>query len=343
MNGECKPPGGHLAAADVEVACGQLASVQVSGDFFRVPGDALHRLNAALAWIPVSGEASASTALVTAAPGDAVLAGFAAEAVAAAVRRAVTRASGCRDHDWRFIREEPRDPELHMAPDEALAREVGAGRLRIREWPAPAVVGSFQSLRNAVDAAEASRLGITVVRRVSGGGAMFAAPGNTITHSLCAPESLVAGMSYAGDYRLDDWVSGALTEDPGPSAWCRPLNDIASAHGRIGGAARTRLAGGIVPHHVTMAYDIDTHTMTRVLRTGREKLSCKVIGKAAKRVEPLRRQTRLPGPKIIDTLAAHFRRRYGPAPAPVTGGELHAARDLARTKPSGGEWTARLP
>jgi lipoate-protein ligase A len=62
-------------------------------------------------------------------------------------------ATGWRDHDWRFIREEPQDPALHMALDEVLAREVGAGRrpptLRIWEWSAPAVViGSFQSLRD---------------------------------------------------------------------------------------------------------------------------------------------------------------------------------------------------
>lgn len=70
-----------------------------------------------------------------------------------------------------------------MALDEVLAREVGAGHrpptLRIWEWSAPGVViGSFQSLRNEVDVAEASRRGITVVRRISGGGAMFIEPGS---------------------------------------------------------------------------------------------------------------------------------------------------------------------
>ncbi len=224
-------------------------------------------------------------------------AGVTAGAVATAVRRALTRATGWRDHDWRFIREEPQDPALHMALDEVLAGEVAAGRrpptLRIWEWSAPAVViGSFQSLRDEVDVAEASRLGMTVVRRISGGGAMFIEPGNTITYSLYAPESLVAGMSYAESYRyLDDWVIGALTEDLGVAAWYRPLNDIASAQGKIGGAAQRRLAGGTVLHHVTMAYGIDADAMTRVLRIGQEKLSGRGIPSAAKRVDPLRRQT----------------------------------------------------
>jgi lipoate-protein ligase A len=307
-------------------------------------------VNAALTGIPAAGDVPAMTARITAAlGGDAGPAGFAAGAVATAVRRAFTPASGWRDHDWRFIRDEPQDPALHMALDEVLAREVAAGRrpptLRIWEWSAPAVViGSFQSLRNEVDTEEASRLGFTVVRRISGGGAMFIEPASTITYSLYAPESLVAGMSYAESYRyLDGWVIGALTGDLGIAAWYRPLNDITSAQGKIGGAAQKRMAGGTVLHHVTMAYDIDANAMTRVLRTGREKLSDKGIPSAAKRVDPLRRQTRLPRAEIIDALSGHFRRRYGLTPDTVTGGELRAARELAQAKFASSEWTARVP
>ena len=162
MHGVYEPPGGKLIAADVDVAGGRLARVRVSGDFFLDPDDALERVNAALTGIPAVADSSVITARVEAALGDATLAGFTAEAVATAVRRALTRATGWRDHDWRFIRDEPQDPALHMALDEVLAREVAAGRrpptLRIWEWSAPAVViGSFQSLRNEVDMAEASR------------------------------------------------------------------------------------------------------------------------------------------------------------------------------------------
>jgi lipoate---protein ligase len=344
VHGECEPPGGKLVAADAGVAGGRLARVQVSGDFFPEPG-VPGRLSAALTGIPADADAGVITARITAAlGGDAAPAGG-----AAALRRALTRGSGWRDHDWRLVREEPREPALHMALDEVLAREVAAGRraptLRIWEWSVPAVViGSFQSLRNEVDLAEARRLGMTVVRRISGGGAMFIDPASTITYSLYAPGSLVAGMSLAESYRyLDDWVIGTLTEDLGLSAWHEPLNDIASARGKIGGGAQRRLAGGTVLHHVTMAYDIDAGAMTRVLRTGREKLSDKGIPSAVKQVDPLRRQTRLPRAKVIDLLADHSRRRYGLSADTVTGGELLAARDLARAKFASSQWTARVP
>ncbi len=309
MHGEYKPPGGKLVAADVDVAAGRLARVQVSGDFFLEPDDALACVNAALTGIPAVADSSVITARVEAALGGATLAGFTAGAVATAVRRALTRATGWRDHDWRFIREQPQEPALHMALDEVLAQEVAAGRrpptLRIWEWTAPAIViGSFQSLRNEVDTAEARRLGIAVVRRISGGGAMFIEPGNIITYSLYAPESLVAGMSYAKSYAyLDDWVIGALTEDLGLRAWYRPLNDIASARGKIGGAAQKRLAGGAVLHHVTMAYDIDAATMTRVLRIGREKL--------AGQGNPERGQARRPAAPSDPAAASRDHRRAG--------------------------------
>jgi lipoate-protein ligase A len=264
-------------------------------------------------------------------------------------RRALTRASSWRDHDWRLVRDEPHEPALHMALDEVLAREVAAGRrpptLRIWEWAAPAVIiGSFQSLRNEVDMDQARELGLTVVRRISGGGAMLAEPGKTITYSLYAPGSLVAGMSYAESYAyLDDWVIGALTGDLGLDAWYQPLNDITSPQGKIGGAAQKRLTGGTVLHHVTMAYDMDPATMTSVLRIGREKLSDQGISSAAKRVGPLRGQTRLPRAEIIDTLIEHFRRRHRLTGGSLTGGELRAARELARAKFTSTRWTARVP
>lgn len=195
-----------------------------------------------------------------------------------------------RDHDWQLIHTAPQSPTLHMALDDVLTHEVGAGRraptLRIWEWASPAVViGRFQSLRNEVDGEAARRHGIEVVRRVSGGGAMFIEPGNTITYSIYAPQTLVKGLSFQEAYAfLDAWVLEALAE-LGIKAWYQPLNDITSEGGKIAGAAQVH-RGGAVLHHVTMAYDIDAAKMLEVLRIGREKLSDKGTQSAAKRRAP---------------------------------------------------------
>src|SRR5690606_26193841 len=119
--------------------------------------------------------------------------------------------------------------------------------------------------------------------RITGGGAMFIEPGNTITYSIYAPEALVAGLTAVESYAfLDDWVLQALAT-LGVQAWYQPINDITSADGKIGGAAQMRRRGAVL-HHVTMSYDIDTTKMLEVLRIGREKLSDKGTTSAAKRV-----------------------------------------------------------
>ena len=251
------------------------------------------------------------------------------------------------DHDWQLVHDAPQMPLQHMALDQVLLEEVAAGRraptLRIWEWAAPAVViGIFQSLKNEVDAEAAGRYGIQVVRRISGGGAMFIEPGNTITYSIYAPESLMAGMSFRDAYAyMDAFVLEALGE-LGIKAWYQPLNDITSEGGKIGGAAQAR-RGGAVLHHVTMAYDIDAAKMLQVLRIGREKLSDKGIQSAAKRVDPLHSQTGLPRETIIDRMVDTFRRRNGLSPSAVSPAELAAAERLIEEKFGTEAWRAKVP
>lgn len=251
------------------------------------------------------------------------------------------------DHDWQLIHSTAQAPAMHMALDDVLTYEVGAGRraptLRIWEWAAPAVViGRFQSLRNEVDAQAAQRLGIEVVRRVSGGGAMFIEPGNTITYSIYAPLSLISGLSFPEAYAfLDAWVIEALGE-LGIKAWYQPLNDITSEGGKIAGAAQVR-RGGAVLHHVTMAYDIDANKMLQVLRIGREKLSDKGTLSAAKRVDPLRSQTGLPREAVIERMIGTFRRLHGLRNDVVQPDEMTHAETLAQSKFSSAAWTGDVP
>ncbi|MEV6547141.1 lipoate--protein ligase family protein [Streptomyces sp. NPDC051597] len=351
MHGEYKVPGGKLVVVDLDVEDGVLRGVRVAGDFFLEPDEAIEAINGALEGAPADTDAAGLAARIDAAlPPGTTMYGLTSEGVGVAVRRALAHATDWTDYDWQLIHDGPQSPALHMALDEVITAEVAAGRrpptLRVWEWGAPAVViGSFQSLRNEVDPEGAERHGITVVRRVSGGGAMFIEPGNTITYSLSVPDALVSGLSFADSYAyLDDWVLEALG-DLGVKAWYQPLNDIATDAGKIAGAAQKRVVadGGAVLHHVTMAYDIDADKMLDVLRIGREKLSDKGTKSAKKRVDPLRRQTGLPREAVIERMIASFRGRYGLAEGRVTDEELSRAHELARTKFSSEEWTARVP
>lgn len=349
LHGEYKMPGGKLVVVDLAVEHDRIASFRLAGDFFLEPDDALESIDRALTGLPVGSSAADLAAAVRAAlPEGAVLLGFTPEAVATAVRRAVGGAADWRDFDWVLVHPPAFSPSMHLALDQVLTEEVGAGRrrptLRIWEWDRPAVViGSFQSLANEVDLAAARRFGIDVVRRISGGGAMFMEAGSVVTYSLSAPGDLVRGMSFADSYAyLDDWVLQAL-RSLGIDATYQPLNDISSSGGKIGGAAQKRLGGGAVLHHVTMSYDMDGDKMVQVLRIGREKMSDKGTVSAAKRVDPLRRQTGLPRSAIIERMEETFVRLTGATRGDLTEAELAAAEQLVETKFATDEWLRRVP
>ncbi|RKW71091.1 lipoyl protein ligase domain-containing protein [Galactobacter caseinivorans] len=348
-HGEYKVPGGKLVVADLQVSDGAISAARINGDFFLEPDEALDDINAALVGVPAhASHEEFSRTVQDAIRPDAVLFGFDARSVATAVRRALGLATTWGDHEWQILGPTPYPIAVNVALDEVLTRQVGAGlrppTMRIWEWNEPAVViGSFQSLRNEVDAEGAERFGVQVVRRISGGGAMFMEAGNCITYSLYLPQSLVDGMSFADSYPfLDAWIMDSL-QRVGVNAHYVPLNDIATDAGKIGGAAQKRLAGGGMLHHVTMSYDIDADKMTQVLRIGREKLSDKGITSAKKRVDPLKRQTGRSREEILQTLQEVFAERYGATAAQLDTRTVQEARDLARTKFETEEWTARVP
>ncbi len=349
MHGEYKVPGGKLVVVDLDVIDRRIANFRLSGDFFLEPDTALTLIDEAVNGLSENSDASTiSFAVQSALPEDAILLGFSPDAVAVAVRRSLALATTWTDYDWQIIHGAAYPPVVQMALDQVLSEEVGAGRrqptLRIWEWNEPGVViGSFQSVKNEVDLESAAKYGFQVVRRVSGGGAMFMEAGSVITYSIYAPTDLVHGMTFADSYAfLDEWVITAL-KSLGIDASYQPLNDITSPSGKIGGAAQKRLGTGAVLHHVTMSYDMDGDRMVEVLRIGREKMSDKGTKSANKRVDPLRSQTGLSRAAIIERMEQTFTRLYGATPDDVTPAELARAQQLVVEKFATEDWLYRVP
>ncbi|WP_168914776.1 lipoate--protein ligase family protein [Microcella flavibacter] len=349
MHGEYKVPGGKLVVVDLEVVDGLIREFRLAGDFFVEPDETIGAIERAVDGMSADSDGNGlRTSIQAAIPEGAVLLGFSAEAVATTIRRALSEATSFTDYEWELVVGPPLTPQQQMAADQVLAEEVGLGTrgptLRIWEWERPAVViGSFQSVKNEVDMENAAKYGFEVVRRISGGGAMFMEAGSVITYSLYAPAELVQGMSFAESYAfLDEWVIEGLKK-LGIEASYQPLNDITSTKGKIGGAAQKRLGAGAVLHHVTMSYDMDGDRMVEVLRIGREKLSDKGVKSANKRVDPLKSQTGMPREQILDALVSTFRGLNGLTEGAITPAEMQRIDELVEQKFGTEEWLYRVP
>lgn len=347
--GEYKVPGGKLVVVQVETKQERIAQVSISGDFFLEPDSALETMNNALLGLPDHFNASQYAKEINRfLPPEAVLTGFSTQAIGIALCRALGKASSWEDHAFDVIPPVTLPAAQHVALDEIISEAVAKGRrnptLRFWDWSdSVVVIGSFQSVRNEIDLEGAAKHQTQVVRRITGGGAMFMEPGNCITYSLVVPTSLVEGLSIEQSYKfLDTWVLEAL-ESIGIKAHYVPINDIASEYGKIGGAAQKRFGTGYLIHHATMAYDINASRMLDVIRIGREKLSDKGTTSANKRVDPMKSQTGLAREAIIDAFIDVFTKKYAAQASNYTEQELLEAKKRVTDKFSQQEWTFKVP
>ena len=349
MHGEYKEPGHKLVVVDLDVADNELRNVRLAGDFFLEPDDALDRITQAIDGLPADSPAADIAHAVTAVlkPGDELF-GLSPHGIATAVRRALGHSVDWDDIEFEVIHGPVVSPMVNVALDETLIEDVASGRrkpfMRIWEWDSPCVViGSFQSVENEIDWNGMTEHGVTLCRRVTGGGAMFMEPGNCITYSLVIPTALVDGMSFKDSYPfLDEWVMEAL-EKVGVKATYVPLNDITSEKGKIGGAAQKHFASGVMVHHVTMSYDIDAEKMMECLRIGKEKVRDKGLRSAVKRVDPMKSQTGMAREDIIAVFLDHFAAKYNAQPGALTDSDIARAQQRCETKFNTDEWTFRLP
>jgi lipoyl(octanoyl) transferase len=115
---------------------------------------------------------------------------------------------------WRVLVTEPTDGATNMAVDEALwrGRQAGASppTLRFFGWSPPTVsLGYGQPLDRHVDLDACRALGVGLVRRPTGGSAIYHdGPGRELTYSVVATaEDLDIGPDLLETYR---WIGAAL-------------------------------------------------------------------------------------------------------------------------------------
>ncbi len=173
---------------------------------------------------------------------------------------------------WRLLVTEPADGATNMAIDEALwrSRQVGAAppTLRFFGWAPPTVsLGYGQPLDGAVDVAACRALGVGLVRRPTGGSAIYHdGPERELTYSVVAGADDLGGVEdLLETYR---WIARALlrgltalgvpaemvavpdTDGPAP-AFCFARTgryEIEAGGRKLVGSAQRRQGGSFLQH-----------------------------------------------------------------------------------------------
>lgn len=181
----------------------------------------------------------------------------------------------------------------NMAVDEAVLESVASGKelptLRLYGWtPASITIGYFQSLHEEVDAKVCEENGVPIIRRITGGGAVY--HDKEITYSLIIPEShgLVVKDILASYKQISQGVIEGLKEF-GLNTQFVPLNDLIINERKISGNAQTRKQKMILQHG-TVLLDVDVRKMFSLLKVSDEKIRDKLITNVEERVTSIKQQ-----------------------------------------------------
>jgi lipoate---protein ligase len=185
---------------------------------------------------------------------------------------------------------------MNMAIDEAVltARTEGhvADTLRFFRWKPSAVsIGKFQRVENEVQLENCKQQGVDVVRRITGGGAVYHDSEDEVTYSLVASkESLKVGDIADLYERIDSGLTRALNIlgvaadfNEGNAKACPNL----TVKGRkISGSAQCHRCG-VVLQHGTILANVNLEEMFTYLRVSWAESCMQVVNVARRRITSL--------------------------------------------------------
>ena len=225
-----------------------------------------------------------------------------------------------------------RDAFSNMGIDEALMRTAVAGEpvLRLYGWtPAAVSIGYFQGLEEEVDLDACKKHGVDVVRRVTGGGAVF--HDQELTYSFVTRDFT---ENILESYK--DICAGILLglKKIGIEGQFAPLNDLIVNGKKFSGNAQTR-RGGVLLQHGTILLQVDVDKMFDLLKVPSEKMKGKLISDVKQRVTGIGRTF----DETAQAVTEGFEQHYGVnlEPMDLSEEQLTLAEDFAK-KYRSDEW-----
>src|SRR5210317_1991228 len=188
---------------------------------------------------------------------------------------------------------------LNIAIGQAIieAHQLGdvPDTLRFLRFPPTALIGRHQALGQEINLEYCRKNGIGVVRRITGGGAIFMEPG--LLGWELAFHRRTLGVKYLPDLTRE--ICEAAAEGIsrlGVAARFRPRNDIEVDGRKISGTGGF-YDGDVLIYQGTVLVDLNPQRMVSALRVPQGKLAKRELDSAAQRVVTLKE---LLGPKTPD-------------------------------------------
>ena len=178
----------------------------------------------------------------------------------------------------RFFINSETDPAYNLALEETLFRKFPEPFLMLWRNRSSVIVGKNQNTLAEVDAVFAETHQIAVIRRITGGGAVYHDLGN-VNYSLLIPERHPEADSFSIFARP---VVEAL-QKMGIPARFSGRNDIEADGKKISGSAQC-CSGNRTLFHGTLLFDADMEMLSKVLTPGKIKIEAKGIRSVRARV-----------------------------------------------------------
>lgn len=229
---------------------------------------------------------------------------------------------------FRIIDTGIRDGRRQIAFDQALIESRQAGTIpdtiRFLRFPPTALVGRHQSLSREVRVEYCRANGIGLVRRITGGGAIYFDEGQ-LGWSLAFHRSTLGIASLADLAREICEAAAAGLSKLGVDARYRPRNDIEVDGRKVSGTGGF-FDGDVLFYQGTVLVDMDPAKMLAALKVPEAKLAKRNLDSAAQRVTTLKALLgEAPSiAQVKDALIAGFAERLGIAPVP---GEITPAEE----------------
>ena len=227
------------------------------------------------------------------------------------------------------------DPCYNLAFEEFAFRNIGIDEPVVIIWQnePTIVVGRWQNTIEEIDREYVEKNGIHVVRRITGGGAVYHDLGN-VNYTYISPKS-------NNEFKFADFVKPVIKAlgKMGIEAELSGRNDITINGAKVSGNAEHSSQNKLL-HHGCILYSADLSVVANCLRVKPDKFQSKAIKSVRSRVANI--SDFLDDPPsieefkklILDTLTEGGAEEYA-----LSAEELQSIRELADTKYRTWEWT----